>query len=99
MSKIKDCFGVIEVTVSINGKAYTYPITSEFALRKAEKMLRLHKYGKALHLLTLFKIEGFNYFAEAENGVYKGRTGVDEANRIDGSSTNDLQNSQGQDSM
>jgi hypothetical protein len=63
MSTSKDCFGVIEVTVSLNGKAYTYPITSEFALKKVQKMIRLKKFGKALHLLSLFKVKGFNYFA------------------------------------
>jgi hypothetical protein len=67
MSTSKDCFGVIEVTVSLNGKTYTYPITSEFAMKKVEKMIRLKKFGKALHLLSLFKIEGFNYFAEAKH--------------------------------
>lgn len=74
VSKTKDFFGVIEVCVSINGKIYTYPITSEFIIRKIEKMLRLKKFGKALHLLSLFKIEGFNYYSEVKNGVHRGRT-------------------------
>lgn len=63
-SKIKDCFGVWEVCVAINGRHYTYPIESEFILRKVEKMIRLEKYSKAIHLLSQFKVEGFNYFEE-----------------------------------
>ena len=62
LSEVRDFFGVYELTVSINGKIYTYPITSEYAARKIEKMIRLKKFGKALHLLSQFKIEGFNSF-------------------------------------
>lgn len=76
----KDCFGVIEVDVSINGKQYTYPITSEFILRKVQKMIRLKKFGKALHLLSLFQINGFNYFKEVED-VHRTRVKSDEAVR------------------
>jgi hypothetical protein len=64
---VKDSFGVYEVEVFINSKLYTYPITSEFALRKIGKLLRLNKPGKALYLLKLFKVSGFNNF-ETERG-------------------------------
>jgi len=69
VSKVRDCFGVWETTVTINDKLYTYPIDSEFALRKIEQMIRTKKFGKALYLLSLFKIEEFNYFKEeVDNG-------------------------------
>jgi hypothetical protein len=63
-NEIKDCFGVIEVGVLINGKEYVYPITSEFALRKVKRLLKCKhpKYGKALNLLKTFKVNGFNSF-------------------------------------
>ena len=64
ISKTRDCFGVWEVSVLINGRAYTYPVDSEYIVRKIEKMLRFRKPGKALHLLSQFKTEGFNYFKE-----------------------------------
>ena len=64
VSYTKDCCGVYEVRVLINEKSYTYPIDSEYIFRKVKKMIRLHKPGKALHLLSMFKIEGFNYFEE-----------------------------------
>jgi hypothetical protein len=68
LSKAKDCFGIWEVCILINDKEYTYPITSEFAVNKFEKLLRCKhpKPGKALHLLTLFKVTGFNAFAKEE---------------------------------
>jgi hypothetical protein len=68
VSKSKDCFGVWEVCVLINGKEYTYPVSSEYAVVKVERLLRgpHPKYGKALHLLTLFKVNGFNAFANKE---------------------------------
>jgi len=64
LSKVRDCFGVWEITVVINEKPYTYPIDSEYAVRKIEKMIRLNKPGKAIHLLSQFKIGGFNFFKE-----------------------------------
>lgn len=69
ISKVKDCFGVWEVAVTINERLYTYPIESEYILKKIEKMIRLKKYGKAIHLLSQFKVEGFNYFEETTNGI------------------------------
>lgn len=51
--------GVIEVGVLINGKPYTYPIGSAYALAKVKRLLKgKHpKYGKALNLLKLFQIK------------------------------------------
>lgn len=66
IAETKDSFGVIEVSIKINGKDFTYPITSEFALRKFKSLLRRHKPGKALHLLKLFTVKGFNSFKEGE---------------------------------
>ena len=62
----KDCFGIIEVGVKINEKEYVYPISSEFALNKVKRLLRCKhpKYGKALQVLKLFKVDGFNSFGE-----------------------------------
>lgn len=70
ISKVRDIFGVWEITVNINGKLYTYPIDAEYGLKKIKKMIRLKKYGKALHLLNLYKIKGFNSF---KNGGENGR--------------------------
>ena len=56
-STSRDSFGVIEVKTILNGKPYTFPITSEFALRKVQSLLRRHKPGKALQLLRLFLVE------------------------------------------
>jgi hypothetical protein len=66
-SKVRDVFGIWEVTVLLNNKLYTFPVTSEFALRKVEKLLRNRKPGKALHLLKLFTTTGFNAFKENSN--------------------------------
>lgn len=68
LSKTKDFFGIWEVCVLINGKEYTYPVTSEYAVEKFERLLRgpHPKPGKALHMLTLFKVTGFNAFANKE---------------------------------
>jgi hypothetical protein len=90
VSKIKDYFGIWEVTVLINNKAYTYPISSEFLLGKVEKQLRLNKPGRALHLLKQAKITGFNSFEEeVKDGRVKPRgeglikiTGTDTSQRI-----------------
>ena len=57
-----DIFGVIEVDVILNNKLYTYPITSEFALRKVQSLLYRHKPGRALKVLEMFKVRGFNAF-------------------------------------
>lgn len=62
LSKVKDYFGVWEVTVLINNRLYTYPISSEFLLKKVEKLIRLKKFGKAIHVLSQAKISGYNYF-------------------------------------
>lgn len=67
ISKTKDSFGIWEVEVLINSKLYTYPITSEFAVRKIESLLRWRKPGKALKMLSLFKTEGFNVFEEEKS--------------------------------
>jgi len=68
ISEVRDFFGVWEVTVDINEKVYTYPLNSEYAVRKIEKMIRLRKFGKALHLLSQFKIEGFNEYEKERGG-------------------------------
>jgi len=68
ISETRDCFGVWEVTVAVNKKIYTYPIDAEFGLKKVRKMIRLKKYGKALHLLSLYKLKGFNSFEEDKSG-------------------------------
>ena len=69
IDEAKDFFGVIEVTILLNGKVYTYPITSAYALEKAKRLLRCKhpKVGKALHVLGLFKLTGFNSFEEEAN--------------------------------
>ncbi len=64
VSVSKDPSGVYEVCVLLNKKEYTFPITSEFALRKAQKLLRLKHPGKALWLLKQFTTSGFNSFKE-----------------------------------
>lgn len=67
ISKMRDYFGVWEVEVLINGVVYTYPISSEYILKKVEKLLRLKKPGKALYLLGQAKISGFNSFSSVED--------------------------------
>jgi len=62
----KDIFGVYEVRALVNEKTYTFPITSEFILRKVKSLLRRKKPGKALYLLKQFKTTGFNAFEERE---------------------------------
>lgn len=61
-SIVKDPFGLYEVHTRINGKLYTFPVTSEFAVRKVQSLLHRNKPGKALNLLRLFKTSGFNAF-------------------------------------
>jgi hypothetical protein len=70
-SEVKDFFGVIEVGVRINGKDYTYPITSEFALSKVKRLLycKHPKYGKALQVLKMFTVKGFNEFKEEKENA------------------------------
>jgi hypothetical protein len=63
-SKVKDFMGVWEVGVLINGKAYTYSISSEWAVEEFERLLRKRKPGRALKVLNQFKLEGFNSFKE-----------------------------------
>ena len=63
-SKVKDLFGIWEVTVLLDGKEYTYPTTSEYAVKKVEKLIRNRKPGKALHVLKLFTTTGFNAYKE-----------------------------------
>jgi hypothetical protein len=62
--ELKDTFGVHELSIRINSKLYTYPITSEFIVRKFKALLRRNKPGKALRLLSLFTTE-FNSFKES----------------------------------
>ena len=77
ISYTRDCFGVYEIRVLINGKSYTYPINSEYIFRKIKKMIRLHKPGKAIHLLSAFKTKGFNYFEERrKNGAQSSGDGI-----------------------
>jgi len=64
---MKDLFGVIEVCVSINGKCYTYPLDSEWIVKKVKKLIRLKKFGRAIQLLKLSKIEGFNYYGTGQS--------------------------------
>uniref|UniRef100_A0A6M3KIV4 Uncharacterized protein n=1 Tax=viral metagenome TaxID=1070528 RepID=A0A6M3KIV4_9ZZZZ len=64
ISKVRDIFGIWEVTVLLNKKEYTYPIISEYALKKVERLLRNRKPGKALHVLKLFTTSGFNVYRE-----------------------------------
>lgn len=71
ISESTDQFGVIEVGVLINEKLYTYPITSEFALRKIKSLLFRHKPGKALKLLQMFKTTGFNSFEKGQDTCQK----------------------------
>jgi hypothetical protein len=61
-AKVKDFYGVWELSVLINQKAYTYPINSEFAVEQIEHFLRLRRPGKALKVLNQFKLTGFNTF-------------------------------------
>ena len=72
VSKVKNYFGVWEVSIVIGSKNYTYPISSEYAVEKAEEFIRLRRYGKALQILKQFKIDGFNPFE---------KVGGDHANR------------------
>jgi hypothetical protein len=67
ISKVRDFNGIWEVSILLNGKAYTYPITSEFAVRKFESLLYRHKPGRALEILRKFKITGFNSFEKEES--------------------------------
>lgn len=62
LHKVKDTFGIWEVTILINGGEYTYPLTSEFAVKKIEKLIRNRKPGKALYMLKLFTLTGFNAY-------------------------------------
>jgi hypothetical protein len=64
VASTKDFFGLWEVTVLINGKEYTYPITSEHAVKKIESLLRNRHPGKALNVLRLFSNVNFNSFKE-----------------------------------
>jgi len=61
VSEMKDLFGVIEICVSINGKCYTYPLDSEWIVKKVKKLIRLKKFGRAIQLLKQSMIGGFNY--------------------------------------
>ena len=65
-SVVRDCFGVHEITVAINGKVYTYPVGSEFIAKKIEKLIKFKHYGKVMNLLRGFKITGFNSFEGGE---------------------------------
>jgi hypothetical protein len=65
-SEVEDFFGVIEVCVLLNGKEYTYPINSKFALEKFKKLLGKNQPGKALDVLKKFKLSGFNSFDKGE---------------------------------
>ena len=60
----KDFFGVYEVAVVINGKPYTYPVGSEFIVKKVQKLIKFKHFGKVINLLRQFKITGFNSFEE-----------------------------------
>lgn len=83
----KDSFGIWEVGVRIDTKLYTYPLTSEFAVRKVSSLIRQRKYGKAIQVLHLFCTPGFNYWKEElTDGSESGRgdaidRGIDTSNR------------------
>ena len=66
ISIYKDCFGVHDVAILINKKSYTYPITSEYAVRVIERLIKQHKPGTALKILNKFKIESFNGYDPKE---------------------------------
>ena len=63
-STTRDYFGVHEVEVLINGKSYTYPLSSESAVEEVEGLIRKKKFGKALQLLKKSVITGFNSFGK-----------------------------------
>ena len=52
LSTVRDCFGVFEVTVKINGKdkEYTFPLRSQFDVDEFDRLFTHHK-GKALNWL------------------------------------------------
>lgn len=52
-----DLFGVWEVTVLIEGKEYTYPLSSEYGYRVFLSYYKKGRMNKALHTLRRFKIE------------------------------------------
>ena len=79
LSKAKDWAGVWEVRIMINDKPYIYFINSEYALEKFEKLLRQKKPGKALHLLSLFKVQELvDLWKEGNNGVQSSRISINE---------------------
>ena len=71
VSEMKDLFGVIEVCVSINGKCYTYPLDSEWIVKKVKKLIRLKKFGRAIQLLKQSVIGGFNYYETSQRNEAK----------------------------
>jgi hypothetical protein len=58
--------GVYDIDVLINGKKYTFFITSEFAVRKVKQLIKRRKPGKALHTLKLFNTREVLVHATAE---------------------------------
>lgn len=56
------------MNITIDGRPYTYPVSSEYAVRKAEKLIKQGRGGKAIHVLKLFLTTGFNQFKETTNG-------------------------------
>lgn len=56
LSTTKDCFGVIDVTVRVNGKKeYTFSVTSQHDVDTFLEQLHYHP-GKALNYLKKVKI-------------------------------------------
>ena len=69
LSKIRDYSGVWEVSILINNKEYTYPISSEYKLNRFENLLKRKQPRRALRILTDAKIEGFNSFEKEKKDV------------------------------
>ncbi len=60
ISKIKDFFGVWEVSIFINTKEYKYFLNSTFKVEQVEKLIRKHKPGKAINFLRQNNLEYSN---------------------------------------
>jgi len=56
VSVVKDWTGLIDVTVRVNGKDYTFTLSSQFDFEEFERLLK-HNPGKALNWLKRTKIK------------------------------------------
>jgi len=50
----RDFFGVFHLSILIDGKEYSFHISSEFALRQANLAMKKHRPGRALNILKQF---------------------------------------------